>query len=144
MALDNGIMFFAIFTFMFGLMDWISPQAMKVAHNGNMGIISIIIVAITGGILFGWIAKYMLPVKNEETGKYVKRPLWARIVTVVSGLVMWILIYILTAMMPNSVNPRLNQWFYLILGVAAFALDIWLRGRYHITSAFSPRRQQRQ
>ena len=61
-----------------------------------------------------------------------------------TGLVMWILIYILTAMMPNSVNPRLNQWFYLILGVAAFALDIWLRGRYHITSAFSPRRQQRQ
>lgn len=144
MALDNGIMFFAIFTFMFGLMDWISPQSMKVAHNGNMGITSIILVAITGGILFGWIAKYMLPVKNEETGKYVKRPLWARIVTVVSGLVMWILIYILTAMMPNSVNPRLNQWFYLILGVAAFALDIWLRGRYHITSAFSPRRQQRQ
>ncbi|MBO9150328.1 MAG: DUF1129 family protein, partial [Escherichia coli] len=42
MALDNGIMFFAIFTFMFGLMDWISPQAMKVSHNGNMGITSII------------------------------------------------------------------------------------------------------
>lgn len=142
MGIDNAIMFFAIFTFMFGLMAWISPASMKVAHNGNMGITSILLVAISGGILFGWIAKYMLPVKDEKTGRYVKRPLWKRTITVIAGLVIWILFYIVTAMLPNGINPRLNQWVYLILGVIAFGVDIWFRARYHVTSAFSPRPQQ--
>ena len=44
----------------------------------------------------------------------------------------WILVYMLVAFLPNAINPVLNAWAYLILGVAAFFGDVYFRQRYHI------------
>ena len=54
LALDNMLIFFSIFTFMFGLMFWISPAAMKMTHYGSSGLLAIVLVSVSGGLLYNF------------------------------------------------------------------------------------------
>lgn len=135
MSVDNGLMFFAIFTFMFGLMGLMQPSTLKLAQHGSAGLVAIILVAVAGGAAFGFVNKILLPTVDEN-GKQHRRPLWLRIVLVLGALVAWILVYMLVAFLPNAINPVLNAWAYLILGVATFFGDVYFRQRYHIVGGF--------
>lgn len=135
MSVDNGLMFFAIFTFMFGLMGLMQPSSLRLAQNGSAGIVAILLVAIAGGAAFGYVNKVLLPTVDEN-GKKHRRPLWVRIALVIGALVAWMLVYMLVAFLPNAINPVLNAWAYLVLGVVAFFLDLYFRQRYHITGGF--------
>lgn len=147
MAIDNGLMFFAIFTFMFGLMALISPATMRLAHNGSSGITAIVAVAISGGLVFGYVNRILLPAKDAKSGKAKRRPLWQRLLLILAALAVWILVYTLVAMLPNGVNPRLNQYVYLTLGVLGFLGDLYFRRRFHVTGGFfgapAPRRDHK-
>ncbi|MCT3441784.1 DUF1129 family protein, partial [Limosilactobacillus fermentum] len=92
-------------------------------------------VAVAGGAAFGFVNKILLPTVDEN-GKQHRRPLWLRIVLVLGALVAWILVYMLVAFLPNAINPVLNAWAYLILGVATFFGDVYFRQRYHIVGGF--------
>ncbi|QAR22862.1 DUF1129 domain-containing protein [Limosilactobacillus fermentum] len=135
MSVDNGLMFFAIFTFMFGLIGLMQPSTLKLAQHGSVGLVAIILVAVAGGAAFGFVNKILLPTVDEN-GKQHRRPLWLRIVLVLGALMAWILVYMLVAFLPNAINPVLNAWAYLILGVAAFFGDVYFRQRYHIVGGF--------
>ena len=135
LALDNGMMFFAIFSFMFGLIAFMNPGSLSPnGHYGSSGLTAILIVAIAGGLLFGYIAKIMAPYKDKKTGKVVQRSLWARIGMIVLAFAIWIGIYTLTALLPNSINPQTNKWVYIILGIVVFGADLYLRTRFHIVN----------
>lgn len=146
LALDNGMMFFAIFSFMFGLISFMNPSSLSQnGHYGSSGLTAILIVAIAGGLLFGYIAKIMAPYKDKKTGKIVQRSLWARIGMIVVAFAIWIGIYTLTALLPNSINPQTNKWIYIILGVVIFGADLYLRTRFHIVNnvfATQPRKRK--
>lgn len=142
LALDNMLIFFSIFTFMFGLMFWISPAAMKMTHYGSSGLLAIVLVSVSGGLSYGYVASQLQPVKKN--GKWVQaKPVWFRILTVAFGLVVWLAVYMASSLLPNVINPRLNAWAYIILGVIAFAGDIIFRRKYHITGAFYGNRNNR-
>ncbi|MBM6753176.1 MULTISPECIES: DUF1129 domain-containing protein [Lactobacillaceae] len=135
LAADNALMFFAIFTIMFGVLAFTSPKALAPGgHNGNAGLTAIIIVALAGGALFGCLMKLIRP-KVDANGRLVKRSLWYRTAVIILGLVTWIAVYGLTALMPNVINPVLNKWVYVILGLAGFAGDLYLRSKFNITNA---------
>ena len=62
LAADNALMFFAIFAIMFGVLAFTSPKALSMqSHNGNAGITAIILVALAGGALFGFLMKMIRP-----------------------------------------------------------------------------------
>lgn len=135
LALDNGMMFFAIFSFMFGLISFINPGSLSQnGHYGSSGLTAILIIAIAGGLLFGYIAKLMSPYKDKKTGKLVQRNIWARIGMMILAFAVWIGIYTLTAFLPNSINPQTNKWVYIILGIVVFGADLYLRTRFNIVN----------
>ncbi|WP_407658119.1 DUF1129 domain-containing protein [Limosilactobacillus caecicola] len=135
LALDNGMMFFAIFAFMFGLIAFMNPNSLSPnGHYGSSGLTAILIIAIAGGLLFGYVAKIMAPYKDKKTGKVVQRNLWLRIGLIVLAFLIWIGIYTLTALLPNAVNPQTNKWVYIILGIVVFGADLFLRTRFNITN----------
>lgn len=146
LALDNGLMFFAIFAFMFGLIGIINPRSLNPnGHIGNSGLTAILLVAVAGGLVFGYIAKIMQPYKDPKTGKMVSRSLWYRILMIVLAFIVWIGIYTISAVLPNSINPQLNKWVYIVLGVVVFGGDLYLRTRFHIVNnvfAGQPRRRK--
>lgn len=147
LSLDNGMMFFAIFTFMFGLIAFMNPSSLSPnGHYGSSGITAILLISIAGGLLFGYLAKLMAPRKNPKTGKMEARNIWLRIGMIVLAFVIWIGIYTLTAYLPNGINPQLNKWVYIVLGAAVFGADIYFRQRFNIINnvfGSNPRRRRR-
>lgn len=146
LAADNALMFFAIFAIMFGVLAFTSPKALSMqSHNGNAGITAIILVALAGGALFGFLMKMIRP-KVKADGSQEKRPMWYRISVIVLGLVTWMAVYGLATMLPDAINPQLNKWAYVILGLAAFAGDLYLRTKFNIANALfggQPRQNKR-
>ena len=64
LAIDNALMFFAIFTVMFGIMGLSQPKSLA-SSNGNAGIVSILIVSIVGGLLFGYMTRLLTSTKGS-------------------------------------------------------------------------------
>lgn len=143
LAIDNMLIFLSIFTFMFGLMFWLSPVAMQTKQAGSSGITAILIVAIIGGLIFGYVATQMQPQRNADGKAVNKRPLWLRILIIVAGLAVWLLVYMLVSMLPNAINPRLNAWVYIIIGVVAFLGDMYFRSKFHVNNAIYGNRARR-
>lgn len=141
MAIDNGLMFFNIFTVLFGAMGIFSPKSLKVEQSGTTGITAIILVGIVGGMLFAWISTIMSP-QNRK-----KHNIWYKVSAVVLALGAWILVYFAASLLPNVVNPQLPPFLYIALAVAGFVLDVYLRRRFHIVGgafgAPAPRNQTR-
>jgi len=128
LALDNGLMFFNIFAFMFGLMSVFSPKSMAADQTGTSGILAIILVAISGGLLFAWVTKALSPAKKGEE----KKPVWYKILSVVAALVAWIAIYFAASLLPGMINPTLPGIAYIVLAVLGFLADMYVRRRYNI------------
>lgn len=134
LALDNGLMFFAIFALMFGVLAFMNPSSLvRNGHYGNSGILAILIVAATGGLLFGYIARIMAPYKDEN-GEWKTRSWGYKALMIVLAFMLWIGAYFLVGGLPNSINPQPNKWLYIILGIVVFAGDLWLRARFHIVN----------
>lgn len=80
----------------------------------------------------------------DKNGKRVsKKPLWQRILVVIAGLAAWLIIYMLVSMLPNAVNPRLNPWVYIVIGVVTFIGDMYFRAKFHVTGSLYGNRTPR-
>lgn len=141
LALDNTLMLLAIFTIMYGIMGALPNNSIgKLKVNGAAGITAIVIISIVGGLSFGYITKVMEPVKDEATGRVKKRPVGMRIGLTIAAFIVWLAAYMLVNLLPNIINPVLNNWVEIVIGVIAILGDIYYRRRYHIVgSAFSTR-----
>lgn len=135
LAIDNTLMFFAIFTIMFGIMGVSQPKSLA-ASNGNAGIVSILIVSIVGGILFGYMTRLLTSTKDPETGKRTGYPVWLRAILIVIAFAIWVAIYGVSAFIPTAINPVLNGWVYIVLAVVAFVGDMYFRRRYNVVGGF--------
>lgn len=142
LAIDNALMFLAIFTIMFGVMGLMDPKSANI--NGTSGITAIILVSIVGGALFGAITKLMAPAKDPETGKRLGLPVWLRVILVLVGFMAWIGIYGLTAVMNGAYNPHLNGWIYIVIAVIAFVGDMYFRQKYNVVGGFMGRPMPRE
>lgn len=143
LAADNGLMFFSIFTLLFGFMGTFQPKALKAQAEaaGTSGILAIIIVAILGGMMFAMVTKTITPQKGKKD-----HSIWYKIGVVAMGIVVWILIYFAVGFMPaKGINAQLPGLVYIVLAALGFIADIFLRRRYHIVGgAFGSGNQNRQ
>lgn len=136
---DNSLMFMAIFALMYGLLAFFSPDAFADQKRvGTAGITAMIIIALTGGAAFAYMAKATQPVKNKKTGRWVRKPLGKRFLYIALAFVVWLGIYFLCSFLPNVINPQMNKWAYVIIGVVAFAGDLYFRRAFNVVgSAFA-------
>lgn len=136
---DNSLMFMAIFALMYGLLAFFSPDAFADQKRvGTAGITAMIIIALTGGAAFAYMAKATQPVKNKKTGRWVRKPLGKRFLYIALAFVVWLGIYFLCSFLPNVINPQMNKWAYVIIGVAAFGGDLYFRRVFNVVgSAFA-------
>ena len=131
LSVDNSLIFFSIFTFMYGIMFLLSPEILKTKQYGSSGITAIVLVAVIGGGLFSYIMLQLQPVNKKQA-----RPMAVRILILVIGLVVWLGIYMMASWLPNVINPRLNAWVYIIFGLIAFGGDMYFRNKYHVSGVY--------
>ena len=131
LSVDNSLIFFSIFTFMYGIMFLLSPEILKTKQYGSSGITAIVLVAVIGGVLFSYIMLQLQPVNKKQA-----RPMAVRILILVIGLVVWLGIYMMASWLPNVINPRLNAWVYIIFGLIAFGGDMYFRNKYHVSGVY--------
>ncbi|MDO4903173.1 MAG: DUF1129 domain-containing protein [Limosilactobacillus sp.] len=137
LAIDNTLIFFSIFTFMYGIMFLMSPEILKTKQYGSSGITAIVLVAIVGGLLFSYIMSQIQPGRKNGKSGMMKMLLLAL------GLVVWLGIYMMAAWLPNVINPRLNAWVYIIFGAIGFIGDMYFRNKYNVTGVYGPNRRRR-
>lgn len=138
LTIDNSLIFFSIFTFMYGIMFLLSPEILKTKQYGSSGITAIVLVAVIGGVLFSYIMLQLQPVNGKK-----RRPMLMRILILVIGLVAWLAIYMMASWLPNVINPRLNAWVYIVFGLIAFGGDLYFRNKYHVAGVYGGGRRRR-
>jgi uncharacterized membrane-anchored protein len=121
-ALDTALMFFAMFSAVFGIFLLTSKEAVKAGASTPYGILSLILTAATGGLVFASIQSLLSPRSEED-----KKPLWYRIVGTLLAVIVWMALYMLFAFIPSVINPILPAIAYLVLAVAGFAGFIYER-----------------
>ena len=123
-ALDNGLIFAALFAAMYAIMMLIEPKTIT-STPGPSGLLAIILTSAVGGIGMGYIYKVL--------GSSKKRPsVWKQAGIVVIAVVLWIIFYTSFGMLPPVINPTLPFYGYAILAVAAFGGRWYLRRKFHI------------
>lgn len=129
-ALDTALLFLAMFGAVFGFFMLFNHADVKTT-GAPYGIVSLIITAVVGGLIFAYIQDLLVP----RAGK-VKKPFWYRLIAMLLAIVLWMLIYMGVAFIPRAVNPILPGFAYIVIAVIAFAAFIYERRVTGITGGF--------
>lgn len=125
-ALDNSLLYLAIFGGMFGLVSLFSQGK----DSQPIGIVTIVSV----GLLFGALMTYYndLIVKKKED-----RPKLWKIILGGVGIVVFIFAWITLMELPalRVINPVFPGWVVLIIAVVAFVYRRIFRAHYHIVDS---------
>ncbi|APT18650.1 hypothetical protein FC62_GL001121 [Amylolactobacillus amylotrophicus DSM 20534] len=127
-AVDNSLLYLAIFSAMFGLVGLFSKTQQQI------GFITILSV----GLLFGFLMTYyndLIMRKKED------RPSMWKMMLGGIGIVFFIFLWITLTELPflRVVNPVLPGWGSLVIAVLAYLGRRYFRAHYHITtSSFGP------
>lgn len=122
-ALYNALLFFVIFTLMYGLVSLFSKSGV----HGTMGITGIIVTAIVAGL--GIPAMTIL----IQPGVKHKYPLWLRIIFMILFFVVWMFIFFLANLIPPIINPILNPYIYIVLGGLGVVGAFFVKRNFQIT-----------
>ncbi|GAF37435.1 hypothetical protein FD41_GL001567 [Lentilactobacillus farraginis DSM 18382 = JCM 14108] len=122
-AFYNMLLFFVIFTFLYGIMFFFS----KGNARGTMGITGIVVTSIIAGL--GIPAMTML----IQPGVKHKYPLWLRIIFMILFLVVWMGIFFTASFIPAVINPVLNPYVYIGLGVIGVVGAFFVKRNFRIT-----------
>ncbi|GAX00430.1 DUF1129 family protein [Secundilactobacillus silagei] len=127
-VLYNGLNFFTIFSIMFGIMFLISPASQK--SGQTVGLISIIVSSVIAGFALPLVPRIF---DSKREHRYA---LWIRIIGAVVFLIFWLLLFTLTSALPGYLNPALNAWVMIVLGVLGALASIWVKRQYKLTQGF--------
>ncbi|KRL63342.1 DUF1129 family protein [Lactobacillus psittaci] len=127
-AVDNGLLYFAIFAGMVAIMGLSSPKT----QNSQLGIFTLIGIS----VVFG----YVMTALNEEViqSRLRDRKLgWGKMIFMLIGTValIFVVISIFTLKAVQPINPVLPVAVNLILAILAFGGRYFFRKHYHITSS---------
>ncbi|GEP18947.1 DUF1129 domain-containing protein [Pediococcus argentinicus] len=126
-AVDNGLIFMALFSAMYALMAFFQPAAI-VKSPGPAGLLAIIGTSAVGGIGMGYVYKWLYPSSNGG-----KRPtFWRQIGVTTAAVLAWIVAYMVFSVIPSVINPTLPAFGYVILAALAFGGRWLFRRRYNI------------
>ena len=127
-VLYNGLNFFTIFSIMFGIMFLISPASQK--SGQTVGLVSIIVSSVIAGFALPMVPR-LFDSKREH-----RYALWLRIIGALIFLVFWLLLFTLTSALPGFLNPALNAWVMIALGILGAAASILVKRQYKLTQGF--------
>lgn len=123
-AIDNALVFFGMFTGMFGLMLLFSGEQMLAQGQqnvGSFGLTALILTAVSGGLFFG---AWSMIVAPREDGSL--RSMWFRVAATIVLFGAWFVAYVSFAFIPQVINPILSGWVYLALaGLTYFGFRRW-------------------
>lgn len=124
LMLDSSLMVFMVFNLMYGIMFFFANNS-KV-QTGQAGILSELILAIVAG--YGIM---MMQTSMSARGK--KRiPLWRMLIY---GVIFFIVLtgtYTLVMLIPGPLNANLPAPVYIVIGVVALGLRIYLKSHFNI------------
>lgn len=123
-VIDNTLVFFMMFSLMFGLMLLFSGKQLAASGQaglGSFGVLALCLTAITGGLFFGSWAMAVAPRKGSKPRGWLYR-----IVVTLLLFGAWFLCYTTFAYIPLTINPILPGWIYLIFaGIAYLGFRKW-------------------
>jgi uncharacterized membrane-anchored protein len=125
-ALDGGLLLGAIFALISG------TSLLTAGENTQpgMGIISLILNFIAGGLSMLIVSKYQ-PDVNAPKGK---KGYFKYIGVLILSMVFWMLAMTATmVLVPPAINISLPATAYLIIGALSFALRVYLKKKFNIT-----------
>lgn len=127
-VLYNGLNFFTIFSFMFGVMFLISPASQKT--NQSVGLFSIILSSVIAGLALPLIPRVF---DSKREHRYA---LWIRVLGAVAFLILWLGLFTLTAAIPGTLNPSLGAWPMIVLGALGGVASWFVKRQYKLTQGF--------
>lgn len=125
--MDGALLLGSIFVFITGI-SMMNPKNNSV----EMGIITVFVNYLAAYIASYAIVKYLpnpdAPKGEKGYGKYI--------FSSILGMLSWyLLITISQTILPVSINPTLSYEYYVIIGIATFALRYYLRRKFKITKS---------
>ncbi|CZQ85495.1 DUF1129 domain-containing protein [Trichococcus ilyis] len=124
-AMDGGLLLGAIFALISGVSLLTNSEEGVI----GMGLISLILNFLVGGITMLVISKYTpnpdAPKGEKGFGKYI--------LATTGAMLSWMLIMTASMMfIPASINVAMPAFAYIAIGAVAFAAKIYLKKKYHI------------
>jgi uncharacterized membrane-anchored protein len=128
-ALDNGLMLFMIFCLMYGAIGFFGKDGTNGSAGAN-GITAILVTSIVGGLGVAKLFQYLQPAKGKK-----KVPMWRKIFWSVLAVIVWMMIFTMTAALPKGMNPSLPAIVYLVIAAIVFGIRLWLKRRFNIANS---------
>lgn len=124
-AVDGGLLLGSLFALISGI-SLLTNSGEDVA---GMGLITLIMNFIVGGIAMLIISKYTpnpdAPKGEKGFGKYI--------FATTAAMLLWMLIMTASMMLiPASVNIALSAWAYIAIAAVGFAAKVYMKKKYHI------------
>lgn len=131
MWLDNSLLIFGIMAIMFSL-----TMNLSKGNAQPMGLLTLILASLSGGYVFYLMYKYVWQYDRPEADRS-KRPSWFKTTLLLVGaMILWIMIFSISTLIPNSINPVLDPIFVIIIGVVALIGRYFLKKKYNMQSSF--------
>lgn len=137
-VVDNLLLYLTFFLGMFGVVQLFMPKN-KASQSGEMGIVTLLSVAILFGVLMAYYNNLLA--RNKED----RPPMWKMIgiaVIVLIVIFLWITLTSLPAFRPF--NPVINPWVEIVLAVIAFVGRRFFKQKYHVVDPLKQRAAQNQ
>jgi len=117
-AIDNTLVFFGMFTGMFGLMLLLSGQQImsNTQQNvGSFGITALLLTAVSGGLFFAAWSVMVAPRKDGTQRHFIYR-----LIATILAFGLWFMFYMSFSLLPSAINPILSGWVYLALAALTY------------------------
>ncbi|MCH4177528.1 MAG: DUF1129 domain-containing protein [Streptococcaceae bacterium] len=133
MWLDNSLLLLGVLALMNGILGLVS----KAGENASYGVLTLFVMAAAGGLVFYLMYHYFY--RTEAVNK--DRKGWIKgIGIMVLAILVWVLLFSITALLPAAINPNLTSIPAIIIGAGALALKWYLKRKYNIANAMVQKR----
>ncbi len=126
--LDNSLFLFFFLALMTGGLSLLSKSTNTMVY----GIITMILVSVSGGYIFYLMDKYIYQYSRPGADKS-KRPKMVKIIAILVGaFFLWFILFALATMIPTSINIQLDPITNIVLAALAFGVRYLLKRKYNI------------
>ncbi|MBS7577086.1 MULTISPECIES: DUF1129 domain-containing protein [unclassified Enterococcus] len=133
MWLDNSLLLLGVLALMNGILGLVS----KAGENASYGVLTLFVMAAAGGLVFYLMYHYFY--RTDAANK--DRKGWLKgIGIMVLAILVWVLLFSVTALLPATINPNLTAIPAIVIGAAALAVKWYLKRKYNIANAMVQKR----
>ena len=129
MITDSFLLVFGLFAAISAFMNLFAPQ------GTTYGLLTLTLGSLAGGVVL-YLMYYYFYQYYEVSKRGMKRPALTKSLPILMlAMILWVVILMVTALLPQFLNPRVPNWFMLLLGGGALLLRYYLKKKYNIKSA---------